>query len=154
MKIIRLERFRYTAVATIGRLYLPGANVSLCYTLEDTVRAWGIKVAKHTAIPATSMTFYRVAVTMSQRFGRELPIIYTHIENGIYILRAGGISFEGIRIHGGNTVMDTEGCILAGFHYDNQEKIWGSAADDVTAAIRQMLAVGHDVGLSVRNLTQ
>ena len=87
---------------TPGRLYIlkpGGAKEFLCYTLEDVVRTDGIKIPGQTTIPAGT---YSVTVTQSVRFKRLLPLL----------LKVPG--FEGIRIHGGNTVADTEGCILVG----------------------------------------
>lgn len=149
MKILTLERKWHTPTTTIGELFLPGM-VKFCFTLEDIARAWGIKVPKHTAIPATTRTFYKVDVTYSQRFGKELPIIYTHIENGRYILK-NGIEFEGIRCHGGTSHLNTEGCIITAYNFDGVDKVWGDASDELTKIIKDMLKT-DSVGLRIRNL--
>ena len=57
------------------------------------------KIPGHTAIPEGS---YRVLVTMSPRFKQWLPYLQ------------GVPNFEGIRIHAGNYLDDTQGCILVG----------------------------------------
>ncbi|SFB68337.1 hypothetical protein SAMN05216321_10197 [Cupriavidus sp. OV038] len=90
-----LRREPSTARATLGRLYVNG-NFQ-CYTLEDVVRP--TKVKGQTAIPAGT---YAVIVNMSGRFRRRLPLLLNVP------------SFEGVRIHPGNTAADTEGCILPG----------------------------------------
>jgi len=81
--------------ATHGSLYIDGHWQ--CWTLEDAIR--DIKIPQQTAIPAGR---YRVTRTPSTRFKRVLPLL----------LDVPG--FQGIRIHAGNTIADTEGCILVG----------------------------------------
>ena len=61
---------------------------------EEVVTIWG-----DYAIPTG---FYRLRVTMSPRFKIYLPIL------------DGVIGRSGIRIHAGNTIDHTEGCILVG----------------------------------------
>lgn len=80
---------------TVGKLYIDG--VYECFTLEDPVRE--TKVYGKTAIPYGT---YDVIINQSARFKRELPLLL-NVEN-----------FAGVRIHAGNTVEDTEGCILVG----------------------------------------
>lgn len=92
---LRLVRDVLTPDYTMGQLF---DDVGLtCYTLEDAVRP--VKVPRETAIP---YGVYEVRVTMSPRFKVPLPLL----------LDVPG--FEGVRIHGGNTKEDTEGCILVG----------------------------------------
>jgi hypothetical protein len=71
-------------------------------TLEDKDRyleAGGEKIYGESAIPRGR---YRVTLSMSRRFGRNMPEI--HDVPG----------FTGVRIHGGNTEHDTLGCPLLG----------------------------------------
>jgi len=64
--------------------------------LEDDGKA---KVYGKSAIPRGR---YRITVTYSHRFQKELPEIQ------------GVPGFSGIRIHGGNTAEDSHGCVLVG----------------------------------------
>ena len=82
---------------TEGTLTIDGEFV--CWTLEDVVRGAGEKIPGDTAIPDGR---YKVVVTHSPRFNKELPLLLNVPH------------FEGIRIHSGNTAKDTEGCILVG----------------------------------------
>ena len=73
----------------MGRLELNGQF--LCYTLENAVKA----------IPCG---MYRVKNSRSPKFKRELPLIYN-----------GNVpASRGIRLHVGNTVASSSGCILVG----------------------------------------
>lgn len=81
--------------ATLGSMYVDGHWQS--FVLEDAIR--DEKIAGQTAIPAGR---YRVDITPSQRFQRLMPIL----------LDVPG--FSGIRIHSGNVIADTEGCLLVG----------------------------------------
>lgn len=100
---LKLIRVQLDADVTIGALHVDGRFQ--CWVCEDTVREvpgvpvgdW--KVPKMSAIP---YGMYDIDITMSNRFKTELPLL----------LNVPG--FEGIRIHPGNTVNDTEGCLLPG----------------------------------------
>lgn len=85
---------------TIGKLYING--VYFCDTLEDTVRILNSKedkVAGSTAIPEGT---YKVILSYSPKFKRELPLLLDVP------------FFTGIRIHKGNDNNDSSGCILLG----------------------------------------
>ena len=83
------------AETTMGSLYLNG--VWHCWTLEDAMRP--TKVYGQTAIP---LGRYRMRMTYSARFQRVLPELFDVPE------------FSYVRIHAGNTIEDSEGCILVG----------------------------------------
>lgn len=93
-----LERLQLDPDVTIGSLSVDGDWEA--WTVEDVVRAPGVKVKGQTAIPAGK---YRVDITFSNRFQQPMPLLLNVP------------MFEGIRIHPGNTQHDTEGCILVGW---------------------------------------
>lgn len=104
MEIV-LQRFARQKGYTIGRLLLNGCRI--CDTLEPQWRdlqGKGRKIPGHTAIPEGR---YKMVAYRSPKFRRWLPLL----------LRVPGFDF--IEIHPGNTVSDTEGCILVG---DNTRK--------------------------------
>ncbi len=111
-----LERIAKQKTYTIGRLYILRQVVDeyssgeekeyLCDTLEPTWRDYehgAYKVKGRSAIPEGR---YAVVISYSPKFKAWLPILL------------GGPEFnrqwQGIRIHAGNTVKDTQGCILVG----------------------------------------
>lgn len=89
--------------ATLSELFADGGKV--CDVLEDPVREqlgvpvgnW--KIPGDTAIPAGT---YDIRFERSARFGPQTLTV------------VGVPGFIGIRIHGGNTSKDTEGCLLPG----------------------------------------
>lgn len=105
-----LKREPSTPTSTPGRLLLRSAtgDTFLAFTLEDIVRNHGCKIPGKTAIPAGS---YEIRITMSNRFKRLLPLLLAVPD------------FDGVRIHGGNTSADTEGCILVGSVRNSVDRI-------------------------------
>lgn len=101
--ILLLKREHIKENYTIGNLYVNGEF--FCNTLEDKVRDVnkdGINESKvwgQTAIPFGK---YQVIISYSPKFKVKMPLL----------LNVPG--FEGVRIHAGNTIDDTLGCILVG----------------------------------------
>ena len=87
--MLTLVRYTRTETAVLGSLYLNGAFV--CYTLENEAKA----------IPCG---MYAVQNSKSPKFKRELPLLYNAQVSAI----------RGIRIHVGNTVSSSSGCVLVG----------------------------------------
>jgi|SRR5882757_2814274 len=108
---LTLNRYIKNKISTIGTLSIDSKE--FCKTLEDTDRdlkqsdtlayIQSIKVPGKTAIPRGR---YEVIITLSNRFKIDLPLL----------VNVPG--YEGIRIHPGNTAVDTDGCILPGTYYD------------------------------------
>lgn len=129
MKIV-LQRHYLDRAYTLGALFVN--DEPLGYTLEDPVREiesggrwiWThtMKVPGKTAIPSGQ---YEVVVNWSARFSRPLPLL----------LRVP--DFEGVRIHGGNTVQDTEGCPLLGAQQSEDGRVWDCA--EVNARLVRMI---------------
>lgn len=119
---------------TIGEMYIDGEFK--CYTLEDVERPDGEKVAGETAIPRG---LYRITITFSPRFGRDLPLV-----NGVR-------NFSGVRLHPGNSASDTEGCILLGFGKTENTITQSRAAfDAVYMEIRDAIEHGEEVWIEVK----
>jgi hypothetical protein len=104
--------------------------------LEDTVREK--KIAGKTAIPEGT---YQVIVNRSPKFKRDLPLLLD-VPN-----------FEGIRIHRGNTVKDTSGCILVG-----ENKVKGKVINStkyetlLTAILKREMQSGSNISITVGNI--
>lgn len=104
---LQLKREIFTDISTIGTLTIDG--VFECYILEDKDRGINntltleqimrVKVYGKTAIPYGR---YEVDWTMSARFKVMMPILLNVI------------GWSGIRIHKGNTEIDSLGCLLCG----------------------------------------
>jgi hypothetical protein len=104
LKVIRKE---FSSKTSIGELYIN--DVFFCYTLEDTDRnlmqTMGkkeieeLKIYGKTAIPYGR---YEVIMSWSNKFKCIMPLV-----NGV-------VGYTGIRIHKGNSEVDTLGCLLVG----------------------------------------
>lgn len=103
---LTLKRIALRPTYTIGKLYIDDAY--FCDTLEDTVRDTNKsgkfdngeqKIKGKTAIPYGT---YEIKWTYSPRFKKYTPQLMNVP------------SFEGIRVHAGNTSADTEGCLILG----------------------------------------
>ena len=143
MKQLSLRRIFLNPGYTIGRLTIDG--VYFCDTLEDTVRDYNkdgdlddegeFKVYGETAIPYGK---YEVVVTYSPKFKRDLPLL----------LNVWG--FTGIRIHRGNTVKDSSGCILVGENKAKgkvlNSKFWEL---ELTKRLKQFKDQGETIMLNV-----
>ena len=108
--LFKLVREQFTPQSCLGRLLIN--DTFECFTLEDVDRhledGISIKVPKQTAIPRGT---YEITIDFSERFKRRMPHLLAVPK------------FTGIRIHSGNTVADTEGCILLGqtFHLNHND---------------------------------
>ena len=110
---------------TLGKMFID--NEFYAYTLEDTVRKPGQKDPGKTAIPAGS---YKVTVSYPPHFKKLLPLINDVPE------------FDGVRIHGGNSAADTNGCLLVAKNRDSSRGIiWGSLSADLC---KKLKASGSD----------
>lgn len=103
---LTLKRIALRPTYTIGKLYIDDAY--FCDTLEDTIRDTNKsgkfdngeqKIKGKTAIPYGT---YEIKWTYSPRFKKYTPQLMNVP------------SFEGIRVHAGNTSADTEGCLILG----------------------------------------
>jgi hypothetical protein len=112
---LKVVRSIFNPSSTLGKMYVN--DQFFAFTLEDRVRDLGLgctgKIKNQTAI---SYDKYEVILSFSNRFQRYLPLILNVP------------CFEGIRIHGGNTDKDSEGCILIGAQSNMQDRISNCAS--------------------------
>ena len=119
------------ANATPGTLSIDG--VFECFTLEDIDRGLNqtmvlseianLKIHGQTAIPTGR---YEVVVSFSNKFKRLLPLMQDVP------------GFMGIRIHPGNGVADTEGCILTGTQLLGDRIVGGTSRPAFNALFRKL----------------
>lgn len=128
IKILRSSLWRDY---TLGQLFVDGQY--LCDTLEHPIRE--VKVYGKTAIPFGE---YQVLVTFSPKFKRRLPLI-KNVPN-----------FDGVRIHCGNSLKDTAGCVLVGEWNGGNGLVNSISAEvAVTMKIEQAQRRGESVTLEI-----
>lgn len=138
IKLIRKEYPTYTR----GVLFID--DKKFCETLEDVNRDINrngkfdngeAKVYGDTCIPYGK---YKVIVSYSPKFKRELPEIL------------GVNSFSGIRIHRGNTIKDTLGCILCGEKVVNGYLYNSTPYElELTSILKQEVTRGNTIYLDI-----
>lgn len=124
MTLIRIKDYGETVM---GVMFDTDKKLGTYYTLER----------KSKLIP---VGLYDLDLTYSPKFKKELPLVHNTLvqEN------------RGIRIHAGNTVDDTEGCILIGnISSLSERRIWES-----NIAVNQLVSAmkGKTVKLSIRDV--
>lgn len=130
---ITVKREFFSETETLGSMFIN--DKFFCYTLEDYDRKLKSnqssseiafkKIYGKTAIPAGD---YRVILSISNRFKRLMP----------EVLNVKG--FAGIRIHGGNTHENTEGCILvAKNRYINKKSTFGKIVNWIQGTMEGQL---------------
>lgn len=99
MALIKVERFLHHPDCEIGRVFINGEFV--CFSIEDAYRT--TKIKGETCIPDGT---YPLSTRNSPHFSST----YNH--DMIWVQNVPG--FEFILIHWGNTISDTEGCLIIG----------------------------------------
>ena len=132
---LRIDRFKYTDSASIGRMSINGAH--FCYTLEDKIRPGEVKVYGNTAIPEGR---YEIVMYKGPHFGIILPLLKDVP------------GFTGILIHVGNYAKDTDGCILVG-QAPREDYIGNSkkTLDDLLKKIKPR-AIKEKIWITIKNI--
>ncbi len=129
---LKLIRDTFTPRSTTGKFFING--IYNCFSLEDQCRQldpliWepACKVPGKTAIPYGR---YELIVSFSSRFRRPLPLLL------------GVPDFVGVRIHPGNSDVDTAGCLLPGLDrrqdwVTESHRAFGLLFIEVEAALRK-----------------
>ena len=134
---INMVRDDYNDTRTFGHMFFDDGFQ--CFTLEDPVRPDGVKIMHDTAIAADR---YRVVITKSRRFKVMLPLL---LEVPM---------FEGIRIHAGNSKLNTSGCILVGLARTTDTLLNSrDALTQVQKRIAYSLAHSESVWLDIQTAT-
>jgi hypothetical protein len=99
MALIKVERYIHKPECEISKVYVRGQF--FCYAIEDASRE--VKIKSQTCIPPGT---YDLGIRTSPHFS---PILGHDM---IWVKNVPG--FEFILIHHGNTVLDTDGCLILG----------------------------------------
>ena len=119
---IKLIRNQAQGNAITGRLSVDNGQLTM-----DTLEPWQY---------AISAGCYRLRLTYSPAFQEILPILDGVL--GYARLPHNGIRRTGIRIHAGNTIADSQGCILVGYA-DRDYKTMGRSGEARLLSSRKAL---------------
>ncbi len=122
---IDLIRYSMASHSSLGMMLINGAFA--CYTLEDKARE--VKVMGETCIPAGCYRMdLRTEGGQNQKYLKKFPDVH----KGMLHLRDVP-NFNYIHLHIGNTIGDTDGCILLGDKANNNTIIAGTISDSTNA---------------------
>lgn len=109
-KMLRLQLLRtaHRGDATIGQLFNRDTNTMYCHTLEDATRT--TKVESETCIPEG---VYQITLRTEGGMHAKYQKRYPDTHKGMLWLREIP-NFKYVHIHIGNTIADTDGCVLVG----------------------------------------
>lgn len=122
---IQITRYSIASHSTLGVMLINGEFA--CYTLEDKVRE--VKVMGETCIPAGR---YRIDLRKEGSQNKKYLKKFPGVHKGMLHLRDVP-NFNYIHLHIGNTIGDTDGCILVGDKANNNTIIAGALSNSTDA---------------------
>lgn len=126
--LFRIKRFLHELDSTAGMWTIE--DKFHCWVLEDEERT--VKVKGETAIPSG---IYEIVLEVSPKFGL-VPTI-KNVKD-----------FTSIRVHGGNTDDNTDGCPLVGYHLINPNRI-ENCAPALAVIVDKLKSVGGKALISI-----
>lgn len=130
---------------TLGDLFIEKEH--FCKTLEDAIREIPGRPVKEWKVygkTAIKQGKYRLTMEDSPHFGPDTITI-----NGVE-------DYDDIRMHGGNTILQTLGCVIVGSRTNLTEMTISGAVTDrvlekLKARIKPVLVAGGDVFITITN---
>jgi len=133
-----INQFRdYKPTCTESELFIDG-DKRYCHVLEDVGRPHGVKINAETCIPEGH---YKAVITRSTRFQKDMILLYNQDDMAVERF---GVRFTGIRVHGGNNIEHTAGCLLVGFRRADG-KVYNSASDELLKRVLQAIDAGETI---------
>jgi len=148
-KVYHLNRDHSNGIdTTLGTITREWVMSHFGYSLEDIQRK--VKIPKQTAIPCG---LYNLEIRTSPKYGKVV-VIFTRKETiegyDWYYLEMAGMAFTMVLGHGGNTHLDTDGCVLVNAKRDVKTfKANGSLKDKWALEVEELINKGDTVFLRV-----
>jgi hypothetical protein len=157
---ILIENFSYSTRTSIGRMFFeyeynyvtnpPSLKKEYFgFTLQDTARPGNVKVYGETCLPGGLIC--DISLIDHPHYGKTIVF---HTEPDKRTIKFGKLTWTDCYAHGGNSIVDTLGCVLVAKNLIDKDHIQDSLKDELRIFIEQKIKEGYIIKARFINLDQ